>query len=153
MRKIYLPAKQFKTLFIFFSFLLFAFWANAQTTYYLSAVGQGSAQTLTSWRVNINGTGASPASFTNGTDIFIIPVGISGIFGASTAFGSAASSGSGVAIQVIGTLTINTGVTILLNGKNANQSSISITGTIIFGATSKVSLNDNDARMFFTLSA
>ena len=50
MRKIYLPAKQFKTLFIFFSFLLFAFWANAQKTW--SGAAGASWNVATNWTPN-----------------------------------------------------------------------------------------------------
>jgi len=152
MRKIYLPAKQFKTLFLFFSFLLFAFWASAGT-YYLTAAGAGNAQTPASWNTLPAGGGTAAANFTTNGDIFNIPVGINGIFGANTIFGSGASSGSGVTIQVLGSMTINNGFTITFNGKGGNNSSITITGSIIFGATSKVSLNDNDIRNSFVLLA
>ena len=146
------PAKQFKTLFIFFSFLLFAFWANANT-YYLTAAGAANAQTPASWNTVAGGGGTAAADFVTNGDIFNIPVVISGTFGANTIFGSGASSGSGVTIQVLGSITINNGVTITLNGKNGNNTSMTVTGTIIFGATSKVSLNDNDSRNSFTLLA
>ena len=58
MRKIYLPARQSKTLFIFFSFLLFAFWASAGTI--TSTVAGGS------WIVNATWVGGiQPAAGDN----------------------------------------------------------------------------------------
>ncbi len=152
MRKIYLPARQFKSLFIFFSFLLFGYWANANT-YYLTAAGAANAQTPASWNTVAGGGGTAAADFITNGDIFNIPVVISGTFGANTIFGSAAASGSGVTIQVLGSITINNGVTITLNGKKNNNTSMTVTGTIIFGATGKVSLNDNNSSNSFILLA
>lgn len=152
MRKIYLPARHLKALFIFCSFLLFAFWANA-TTYYLTAAGAGNAQTPASWNTIAGGGGVAAANFTTNGDIFNIPVGINGTLGAGITLGSGSASGSGVALQVLGSLTINDGIILTLAGKNANESNVTVSGTIIFLGTSKVSLSVNNAGMFFTLSS
>lgn len=136
------------------AFFLFITSAARATTYYLTAAGAGNAQTPSSWNTAANGTGAAATSFTNGGDVFIVPATITnGVFASSVTFGSASGSGSGVALQILGSATINTGVTITMNGKNANNSSVAVSGTIIFGATAKISLNDNDSRNSFTLAA
>lgn len=152
MKEFYMPMKLFKRLCLFFPLFFLCFVANA-TTYYLTAAGAGSAQTPANWNTNPAGGGTAATNFTTNTDIFIIPVAISGTFGASVTFGSGSASGSGVSLQVLGTMTISNAVVITLNGKNANNTSITISGTIIFGATSKVSLNDNDSRNKFILLA
>jgi hypothetical protein len=114
--------KYLKTIFFLFSLLIFGLDADA-ATYYLTNANQTTAQSASSWNTNPAGGGTTAGNFTTNGDIFIIPVGISGIWGANSTLGSS-SPGNEITLQVLGTLTINSGVVISLAGKNSNQSSV-----------------------------
>ena len=124
MRKIYLPAKHFKSLFLLFSFLIFAFGANAGT-YYLTNAARANAQLPASWNTIPAGGGTAAANFTTSGDIFIIPVGIAGTFASNTT----ATFSNVVSLQVDGSFTIG-------SGSNNAVTTVTINGTIIFSNTS-----------------
>lgn len=126
----------------------------AGTIYYLTSAGAGNAQTPGNWNTNPAGGGTAATNFTAGGNIFNIPVGISGTFGANCTFGGTGNN-NGVQLQVNGTATINNGITVTLAGKSGKQvSTMIVNGTIIFaGTTSNVNLSINDADQTFTLSS
>ena len=120
------------------AFFIFCF-SNSiyATTFYLTSSGSGYAQTPFSWNTAANGTGtaATTADFTAAGNIFNIPVGINGILGANTTFGSSYNgSGTNESITVDGSLTINSGITLTLSGKNSYVTTLTInsTGTVMF---------------------
>ena len=133
---------------------------SAQTTYYLQNANVSAASTVSSWRTDVTGGGGGTAATTfapgnNTVNTFNTISGQSATFAANITAGSGGGAGSGIIFNIVSgsTATINTGVTITLNGKNANNSEFNVSGTVIFGATAKISLNDNDANNKFTLGA
>ena len=127
---------------------------TAGTIYYLTSAGAGSAQTPGNWNTVAGGGGTAATNFTTGGDIFNIPVGINGTFGANCTFGGTGNN-NGVQLQVNGTATINNGITVTLAGKGGKQvSTMIVNGTIIFaGTASNVNLSINDVDQTFTLSS
>jgi hypothetical protein len=86
------------------------------TTYYSKA--SGSPSTLTNWGINTNGTGTAPANFTTATDVFILSL------GSTLTTAGNWTIGSGVTLQIDGTLSIN-----------GNNNKVTINGTVIFTKT------------------
>lgn len=125
--------------------------ASKAATYFLTAAGASSAQTLTSWNTVAGGGGSSPANFTTTNDIFIIPVGISGVLGTSITIGT--NSTTSAILQIAGTLTINNGVTLSIAGRNTVDNCI-VTGTIIFaGNTARLDIVNNNVNANFVLAS
>ena len=141
---------------LFFVLLLGNTQSYAQT-YYLQNASVANASTPGSWKTDSSGLGGGTAatSFTSGNYIFNTLSGQSATFTSSITLGASGGSGSGSVVNIISgsTVTINTGVTLTLNGKNANNSELNVSGTIVFGATAKISLSDNDTRNKFVLAS
>jgi len=92
-------------------FALFSFWANAGT-YYSNSTDPTS---VNNWWTNTNGTGSHPAGFTTSGDIFILQA------GQTCATTANWTIGTGVTLQIDGTLSINT-----------KNNLVTIDGTVIF---------------------
>jgi hypothetical protein len=89
--------------------------ANAET-YYLTSTGAASAQNLSSWNTNPNGSGTQPSNFITPGDVFIIPSGITGIISGNWTIGQ------NVTLNIIG----------ILNFIKNSNATFTINGTIIF---------------------
>ena len=136
MRKIYLPAKEFKTLFIFFSFLLSAFWADAQKTW--------SGAAGASWNVAGNW---SPAGIPANTDAVTINAGGTPIVTANAVCASiqinnsTANATTSLTINASQTLTVGatgTGAVTIGNAtamanKASSTTSLIVSGTLLSG--------------------
>jgi hypothetical protein len=96
--------KRFSTFFTSFSLLIVCSSIAFATTYY-SKTGQANASTTSSWSLNSDGSGTTPANFTSG-DIFIIQSGHT----MTSPSGNWIISGLNSELQVDGTLNITTSV-------------------------------------------
>ncbi len=148
--KLHFFVRAILTSFLLLGLIAFNYNANA-TTYYLTAAGAGSAQTPGNWNTIPGGGGTAATNFTTTGDIFNIPVGISGILGASITIGS--NSATSAILQIEGTLTINTGITLTIAGANSTSVDCNVSGTIIFGATALVNLSNNSSSNDFVLAS
>ncbi|HPS66176.1 MAG TPA: hypothetical protein PK447_11440, partial [Ignavibacteria bacterium] len=113
-------------------------YTNAKAeTYYLTSTGAASAQNLSAWNTNPDGSGIQPSNFTTQGDVFIIPSGISG--------------------NISGNWTIGQGVTLNIQGtlnfiKNSNAA-LTINGTIIFPENACMSTGGGKNKSTFILSS
>ncbi len=115
-------------------FSLFAFWANAGTYYSNSA----NPVLVANWWTNTNGTGSNPTDFTTSGDIFILQT------GQTCATAGSWIIGSGVTLQIDGTLSIN-----------GNNNAVTVNGTVTFTNTSatQVTMAGAGGGNSFTLSS
>lgn len=154
----YMKFKYFIKFLLVFLFLIVVINANA-ATYYLTSAGASSAQTASNWNTVAGGGGTAATTFVNNGDIFIIPVGISGVASGNWTFGS--NGGGSVQLSVLGSLTVNSGVTVTLEQKNAGITTVTVGngGTIFFAGTSSNQLigstngNGTVADLIFNLNA
>ncbi|KAA9034255.1 hypothetical protein FW778_22860, partial [Ginsengibacter hankyongi] len=96
-------------------FALFSFWANAGTYYSNSA----DPTSVNNWWTHTNGTGSHPSDFSTSGDIFILQA------GQTCATTTNWTIGTGVTLQIDGTLSIN-----------SKNDKVTIDGTVIFTNTS-----------------
>ncbi len=125
MKKNQLQFTNLKTLLVMAAMLLSVSWAQA-AIYYLTSAGAGSAQNPASWNTIAAGGGTPATNFSTSGDIFIIPTGINGSLSGSG--NVSLSFGTGVTLQLDGTLNIN--------GGNNDQYSVTVNGSIEFSNTS-----------------
>lgn len=145
--------KAYKSWFFCFIFILLNFSVVAQTTYYSS--GGTTANTLTNWKTNPDGTGTSPLNFSGNGDVFIlqlddsytatsgfnIPNGTLEVYGTLTC--SATNTFKILTVRNRGIFTANAQTTIPSNGefniegtgKYILNNSTTLTSTKLFGGT------------------
>lgn len=149
-------SKNAKKLLLITLILFSTTWAQA-VTYYLTAAGAGAAQTPASWNTNPAGGGTPAVNFTTDTDIFNVPVGISGIVAGNIVFGNKHKGNMWLTID--GILTINNGITLSLQQLNAGVTTFTVNGSLIFLGTSANQLtattygNGSPTNINFTLSS
>lgn len=150
-------SKNAKKLLLITLILFSTTWAQA-LTYYLTAAGAGAAQTPANWNTNPAGGGTHAVNFTTDTDIFNVPVGISGIVTDNIVFGNKVNKGN-MWLTIDGTLTINNGITLSLQQQNAGVTTFTVNGSLIFLDTSANQLtsttygNGSPTNINFTLSS
>lgn len=124
----------------------------AATYFFTSNAGADPSNTI-NWWVNSNGTGAHPANFTTDLDVFNIRPAAVAVQGANWAIGASGGGGRSVTLNDSGSLTINSGFTLSIAGKNTSSSDLFVYGTIIFQATGRVNLTVNNTSCTFNLMA
>lgn len=128
--------------------LLFFTLAANSATYYLKD-GQR-ADLTSSWTTNVDETGSNPSNFTSKNDVFIVPDGKSGNVSANWAIGYATSNLLQIGnweLRVLGTLTINDGIEVLIRSGNASNSNFNVNsnGKLIIKSTGHISFTGGNA--------
>lgn len=122
-------------------------------TYFFTSTSGANPATLSNWSTNSSGIGGSnPADFATNGDFFNIRPSAVAVLTSNWTLGSTGGPGSGITVTDSGNLTINSGFSISVNGKNANNSSVYVTGTIVFQATGNLDLAVNKTNCIFQLS-
>jgi hypothetical protein len=124
--------------FLFLTFIVFGIGSIPSleaNTFYLTSAGADSAQTARNWNTNAAGGGTAAGNFKTTGDIFIIPVGISGIVSANWTFGNGTIP-SALTLTISGSLTIDSGVVLTLTEKNnVIAMTVNSGGSLIFLGT------------------
>ncbi len=146
-RKVVLP---FLMGILFIIFIPLNTWAAA---YFFTSTGGANPATLSNWSTNSSGIGGSnPASFATNGDIFNIRPSAIAVLTSNWILGGDIGGGDGVILNDSGSLTINSGFFISVYGKKNNNSSVYVTGTIIFQTSANLDLAVDKPNCIFQLN-
>jgi trimeric autotransporter adhesin len=144
MRK-HVPYPWLKAVLMMLVFLFAGLLNGIAATYYLNSANLSSrnAHLATNWCTGTGGTGSQAANFTTSGDIFIVPGGISGII----PNGQSLTIGSGVTLELIGSLSLGVG-----GAPTTVELSIASSGTIVFSDATEIQLKDGNSGASSTLT-